>query len=562
MQLTDKYPLGSPVLSLDGEDFRALFHAGSAWLEQHHQTVNALNVFPVPDGDTGTNMLLTMQSALEEIETVQTNSAGAVVQAAAHGALMGARGNSGVILSQIFRGMARRLDGKETVSAADLVAAMQDASDTAYRGVVRPVEGTILTVIREVAEALQQLDSNSDLRALFEHMVHTAAAAVEKTPTLLAVLAEAGVVDAGGQGLLLILEGMHRCLQGMAVMAEPVAAMELVEHAEVLEGEYGYDVQFIVLGDGLDVEQIRHDISQMGDSVLVVGDGRTVKVHVHTDEPGTPINYGARLGQLDRIIVENMQMQYERFVSEGGPRAEEIVKETGVSMPPVTLVPSSTVLGPIGTVAVVAGEGLERVFRSLGVHAIVPGGQTMNPSTEDLLKAIEALDVDEVIVLPNNKNIILAAQQAQQLASKTVRVVPSKSIPQGISALLALNQQADLDTNVQFMEAALDNVQTGEVTVAVRDARFGSIEVTAGDFIGLRDGELTTRGESPEAVVLTLLDQMQADEAEIITIYYGEPVSSAAAEALVATLQDRYPEQEIELIDGGQPHYHYILSVE
>jgi len=558
-QLIEKYPLGSPVRTLDGDDFRALFHAGCAWLEQDHHTVNALNVFPVPDGDTGTNMLLTMQAALKEIETVRANHAGAVIQAAAHGALMGARGNSGVILSQIFRGMARRLEGEKLVDGAELVAAIQDGAETAYRGVVRPVEGTILTVIREVAEALQQGDYNHDMRALFERIVQAAAASVEKTPSLLAVLAEAGVVDAGGQGLFLIFEGMHRCLQGLPVMVEAVAPeLEMIEHAEVLEGEYGYDVQFIVLGAGLDVEQIRRDITQMGDSVLVVGDSSTVKVHVHTDEPGTPLNYGARLGQLDRIIVENMQMQYEQFIGEGGPRMEEAEEAPA---PPATLI-SGAPLGPIGTVAGAMGEGMEKVFRSLGVHAIVPGGQTMNPSTEDLLKAIESLDVDEVIVLPNNKNVILAAQQAQQLASKDVRVVPSKSMPQGICALLALNQQADLDTNVQFMEAALDAVQTGEVTVAVRDASLGEVKVKAGDFIGLRDGELVACGETPEDVVLALLDQMQAEECEIITIYYGQPVSSASAEALAVRVRDRYPDVEVELVDGGQPHYHYIFSVE
>ncbi|MDH7485952.1 MAG: DAK2 domain-containing protein [Anaerolineae bacterium] len=557
--LTDKYPPGSPVLSLDGEDFRALFRAGCAWLERDHQTVNALNVFPVPDGDTGTNMLLTMQSALEEIGGLQSNHAGDVIKAAAHGALMGARGNSGVILSQIFRGLARRLEGETLVDAAELVAAFQAGSETAYRGVVRPVEGTILTVIREVAEALPVKATDNDLRALFGHIVRVAASAVERTPTLLPVLAEAGVVDAGGQGLFLILEGMHRCLQGLEVFVTPTAAVEMIEHAEVLVGEYGYDVQCVVLGMGLDVEQMRHDIAQMGDSVLVVGDSRTVKVHVHTDRPGTPLNYCAALGQLDRVIVENMQMQYERFVGEGGPRMEGAVAAPA-PVPPAARV--SVPLGPIGTVAVTVGEGLESVFRSLGVQAIVPGGQTMNPSTEDLLKAIEQVATDEVIVLPNNKNVILAAQQAQQLSSKKVRVVPSKSIPQGISALLALNQQADLETNVQMMEAALSSVQTGEVTVAVRDVNLGHIRVAAGDFIGLRDDELTARGDNPEAVVFALLEQMAAEDAEIVTLYRGEPASTAEAEALVAALRDRYPEQEIELVDGGQPYYHYILSVE
>jgi DAK2 domain fusion protein YloV len=559
----NKYPLGTAVLSLDGEDFRELFRSGSVWLERHHQAVNALNVFPVPDGDTGTNMLLTMQAALEEIESVQTKGAAAVVQAAAHGALMGARGNSGVILSQILRGIAHGLIGEDLVDAAELVKAFQDGSDTAYRGVVRPVEGTILTVIREVAEALQQAGTLRDLRALFELIIHVAAESVERTPTLLAVLAEAGVVDAGGQGLFRILEGMFRCLQGMPVGVEATAVLEMVEHAGVLEGEYGYDVQCIVLGDELKVEEIRHDISLMGDSVLVVGDSCTVKVHVHTDEPGTPLNYCVGLGQVDRVIIENMQVQYERFVSEGGPKGDEGLEEAeSPALPPAALVSSPAMLGPIGTVVVTAGEGLEEVFRSLGVHAIVPGGQTMNPSTQDLLEAIEGLEVDEIIVLPNNKNIILAAQQAQRLSSKTVQVVPSKSMPQGISALLVLNQQADLDTNVKLMEEALTSVQTGEVTVAVRDVRIGDIDLVEGDFIGLKDDDLVAHGDTPEAVVFALLGQMEAEESEIITLYRGQPTSMEAAEVLEAELRDRYPEQEIELADGGQPHYHYIFSVE
>ena len=562
-EMVRKYPLGSAVLSLDGEDFRALFHAGTAWLEQHHQAVNALNVFPVPDGDTGTNMLLTMQSALEEIETVQTRGAAAVVQAVAHGALMGARGNSGVILSQILRGIAHDLSGEDLVDAAELVSAFEDGSQTAYRGVVRPVEGTILTVIREIAEALKRAGPVRDLRALFDLVTRVGAESVERTPTLLAVLAEAGVVDAGGQGLLMILEGMDRCLRGMPVGADVHAPAQAFEHAEVLEGEYGYDVQCVVLGNDLDVGEIRQVIMQMGDSVLVVGDAQTVKVHVHTDEPGTPLNFCASRGHVDRVLVENMQLQYEQFVRDGEGSATSdttVVKEPAPL--PSTLMSSAAPLGPIGTVVVAAGEGLAQVFRSLGVHAVVEGGQTMNPSTEDLLKAIEGLDTDEVIVLPNNKNIILAAQQAQELSSKQAYVVPSKSMPQGIGALLVLNQQADLETNARSMESALSSVQTGEVTVAVRDVLLGEIEVSEGDFIGLKDGELVTVGDGPEQVAFGLLEQMDTVSCEIITLYRGALVDLVAAEALGSELSERYPELEIELVDGGQPHYHYIFSVE
>ena len=564
-QLIDKHPQGSALLSLDGADFRELFLAGSGWLELHHQSVNALNVFPVPDGDTGTNMLLTMRSALEEINTVHTTAASAVVQAAAHGALMGARGNSGVILSQILRGIAHGLSGEDMVDAAELIHAFRDGTTTAYRGVVRPVEGTILTVIREVADALEQRAALRDLRDFFQVAVDVAAESVRKTPTLLAVLAEAGVVDAGGQGLFLILEGMHRCLNGMTVGAEvsPSPLLEVVQHAEMPSGEYGYDVQCLVLGTDLNVEQIRDEILGMGDSVLVVGDSRTVKVHVHTDQPGKPLDYCASMGQIDRIIIENMQLQYEQFVDGAGATSGLGLPEADPNGPsPAFLVGPSTALGPIGTVVVAAGDGMAQVFRSLGVHAIVRGGQTMNPSTEDLLTAIDGLAVDDVIVLPNNKNIILAARQAKDLSSKSVRVVASKSMPQGISALLVLSQQSDLDKNALQMEAALAAVQTGEVTTAVRDVRLGGVEVAEGDYIGLKDGELVVQGETAEGVVRALLDQMATEDAEIITLYRGEPITMDRAAELEAELREQYPEQEVELVDGGQPHYHFLFSVE
>lgn len=561
--LAGKYPMGTAVLNLDAEDFRLLFTAGYAWLEQHHQSVNALNVFPVPDGDTGTNMLLTMQSALEEIRGACSNHAGDVVQAAAHGALMGARGNSGVILSQILRGIAHGLAGEDLVDAAELSGAFLNGSETAYRGVVRPVEGTILTVIREVAEAMHKAGTLRDLRAVLDLGVRTAAQSVEKTPRLLAVLAEAGVVDAGGQGLYLILEGMSRGLRGLAVAVEEHAIPEAVLHPAVLESEYGYDVQCVVLGSDLDVERMREVITGMGDSVLVVGDSRAVKVHVHTDSPGTPLNFCAQQGRIDRVIVENMQLQYERFMSSDEASGRAAGGGQQSSAPgPALLISSPVASGPIGTVAVVAGEGIAEVFRSLGVHATVSGGQTMNPSTQSILEAIEALPVEDVIVLPNNKNIILAARQAQTLSTKNVRVVASSSVPQGISALLVVNQQSDLDSNVEAMEAALQSVQTGEVTVAVRDVYLGDLTVSEGDFIGLKDDELAAKGEDPAAVAVSLLEQMHAADAEIITLYRGEPLELEEAEGLLIRLRDLYPGQEIELVDGGQPFYHYIISVE
>jgi len=561
--MVSKYPLGMPIQSLDGDDFRELFHAATAWLDQHHKAVNALNVFPVPDGDTGTNMLLTMQSALEEMASVQTRGASAVVQAAAHGALMGARGNSGVILSQILRGIAHGLSGEDLVDAAEMARAYRDGSSTAYRGVVRPVEGTILTVIREVGESFEEETLPRDLRDFFDASVRVAAESVERTPTLLKVLAEAGVVDAGGQGLLMILEGMHRCLMGLSLGAAVDESVLEIEHKEIFDEEYNYDVQAILIGETLDVAAIRDAILEMGDSVLVVGDARTIKVHVHTDEPGTPLNYLARMGNVDRVIVENMQLQYEQFIQDGGPSMDAEQRTAAPRMPsPAYLMPVPTITGPIGTVVVSSGDGLDKVFRSLGAGSIVKGGQTMNPSTQELMEAVEASDADDVILLPNNKNIILAAEQARDLADKSVRVVKSKSIPQGIAALLALNQQQDLDTNVQHMTAAISSVQSGEVTVAVRDVSLCGVEVKEGEFIGLLDDELVSCGDSPGAVVLELLDSMGAADHEIITMYRGEPLDRADGSAIEEELQALYVDQEIEILDGDQMHYHYIFSVE
>ena len=441
--------------------------------------------------------------------------------------------------------------------------AFRDGSSTAYRGVVRPVEGTILTVIREVGESFEEETLPRDLREFFEVSVRVAAGSVERTPTLLSVLAEAGVVDAGGQGLLMILEGMHRCLMGLTVGEAVDDSVLEIEHKDIFDEQYNYDVQAILLGETLDVESIRDNILQMGDLVLVVGDARTIKVHVHTDEPGTPLNYLARLGHVDRVIVENMQLQYEQFIQDGGPSTGARQRDvSSAAASPASLMPVPTMSGPIGVVVVSSGDGLDKVFRSLGAAAVVKGGQTMNPSTQELLEAINAVDADDVILLPNNKNIILASEQARDLADKDVRVVKSKSIPQGIAALLSLNQQQDLDANMKQMSAAMSAVQTGEVTVAVRDVCLSGVDVKAGEYIGLLDDELVSCGQSPGVVVKELLETMGATDHEIITMYRGEPLDSADASAIEEELRALYVDQEIEILDGGQMHYHYIFSVE
>lgn len=573
-------PADGPVLSLTGAQWRDLLLAGLEWLDQHHEIVNALNVFPVPDGDTGTNMLLTMKSAVREISDDHVASVGEVAKAAAHGALMGARGNSGVILSQILRGISRSLGDQVTLTGPALAAALAEGSRVAYKGVNRPVEGTILTVIKEAAAAAENAAQlEDDIRFILGRVVRAADEAVANTPNLLPVLKQAGKVDSGGKGLFFILEGMYRALIGEKAAA-PAVAVPAAPARAVVKGRrpipplvYGFDVQFLVEGEHLDVAAIRDRITAMGDCPLVEGDEHLVKVHVHVPDPGKVLSYAVSLGFVTDVVVENMDDMHipempagydplpPRFAGEAPAPAAKAAAETE---PQPLCNTEGGVEGP-GIVAVVPGNGLAQVFLSLGTHCIVPGGQTMNPSTQDLLDAINRLPTSEVLLLPNNGNILMAAQQAQALAlanGKTVSVVPSKTIPQGISALLAYNPHADLQQNAEAMTSALGNVQTGEVTVAVQDARFDGIEVHAGDVIGLLNDQLTATGPTPEDVVKTLLEQMRADELEVITLYYGEPVEAAQAEALQEELRELYPAQEIECVEGGQPYYHYIISVE
>ncbi len=547
----------SPYLTTDGQTFKQLVRAALAWLQHHQAAINALNVYPVPDGDTGTNMVLTMQSAWTEIKDSPDRNVGKIVHQMAHGALMGARGNSGVILSQIWRGFARSLDTKEVYRAQDLAAACREAAATAYKGVVKPVEGTILTVAQAIADAATRAaEETEDLVRMLERMVFAAHEAVMLTPSLLPVLKEAGVVDAGGQGLFVILEGMLRYMRGESV-AEDTYLAESVDliTADLGPSEvgYGYDVQFLIVGQGLDVDTIRQRIMEMGECPLVVGDLTMVKVHVHVTDPGVPISYGASVGSLRDVIVEDMQAQYQDFIVE-----RELPRPA-----------SPSVSEEVGIVAVVMGEGLARVFQSLGANAIVYGGQTMNPSTQDLLEAIENVPLNQVILLPNNSNVILAAEQARDLlstthngATKSVAIVPSRSIPQGIAALLAINYQADFDSIVATMMSAMEDVETGEITTATRSATINGMEIASGQIIGLHNGELKVADTTVEGAVQALLREMNPAQREIITLYYGEAISEDAANALAQTLRQIWPDQEVEVIAGGQPHYHYILSVE
>ena len=548
------------LLQVDGQGFKRLIEASLAWLRYHQPAINALNVFPVPDGDTGTNMVLTMQSAWHEIEHSPEENVSHVAQSVAHGALMGARGNSGVILSQIWRGFARGLSGKKVFSGTDLPIAMRAASETAYKGVLKPVEGTILTVSRAVADAAEKAQYESDdLIHILDRMVTNAHEAVADTPNQLEVLKQAGVVDSGGQGLAVILEGMLRYMRGESVEADRVveAAVDLklkvppdaaVDAGDVAQG-YSYDVQCIIQGRNLNVEEARVRIGEMGLSTLVVGDGETIKVHVHVPRPSVVLAYAETLGRVQDVVIEDMAAQYQQFL-------------LGRSAPPIQAPTNNLKPGDVATLAVAPGEGITRVFQSLGTTAIVPGGQTMNPSTQDFMQLLEAIPTDRALLLPNNSNVIMAARQAAELSQKQVLVVPTKTIPQGIAAMLAFNDQRDLDTNAHAMEAAAKHVKTGEVTRATRSVEFNGIKVEQGQIIGLLNDELTTAGSTIDEVAWLLLNQMDVENLEIVTLYYGNGLKAETAVTLGDAIREKYPHLEVEVVDGGQPHYDYIISAE
>lgn len=554
-------PNGPRWLICDGQGLRQLAQAGLAWLEHHESEINALNVFPVPDGDTGTNMMLTMRSACDEVEHSADHHAGRMARALAHGALMGARGNSGVILSQLLRGFARVVSDLEAFDAPALVRGLSEGRDTAYKGVMRPVEGTILTVARAAAAAAEEaVKDTNELRQIMERVVARSREAVALTPSLLPILREAGVVDAGGEGLFVLLEGMLRAMRGesLETVGAPVGQPEaLRSRLEPRQEGYGYDVQFLLRGHNLDVDEVRAAIGAMGESTLVVGDANTIKVHVHVHDPGLPLSYGASQGTLSDVVVENMQEQYQSFIADRLQLPEPGNGQTA----------SKDIASPapsIAVVAIMAGAGLARVFsHDLGAAAIVDGGQSMNPSTEEILRAVESVPSDRVVILPNNRNVILAAEQARALSSKSVAVVPTQTIPEGVAAMLALDPAGELDQVAARMAEAAREVTSGEVTTATRAANLDGIQVEAGQIIGLAAGTLVAAGSSRDEVVIATLEHMGLDhEPRHITLYYGDSVQPPDAQALAASLQMRYPQHEIEVIEGGQPYYHYLLSVE
>jgi DAK2 domain fusion protein YloV len=535
-----------------GQDLREMFTAATNWLEKSAADIDALNVFPVPDGDTGTNMLLTMRSCVEEAYRAPDHSASAVAQAIAMGALMGARGNSGVILSQIWRGLAQGLEDKESVTGSDLASALEMATALAYKGLSNPVEGTILTVVKDVSAAarMQASGSDNDVISVMEAMVSGASESVANTPNLLSVLREAGVVDAGGQGLHTILDGALRYLKGEVeqmkyrkpqIIVTDIPVTRFPEMVVAEEVPYGYCTEFLLKGQGLEPEKIRARLEKKGESLIVVGDESAVRVHIHTLDPGTVIRYATSLGTAHQVSIRNMDEQHQAYL--------EMQKER---MPAVD----------VATIAVVSGDGLSEVFKSLGATAIVAGGQTMNPSTKDLLQAVELVASDKVIILPNNKNIVPTANQVQSVTKKTVAVVPTETIPQGVSALLAFDYEAGFEVNAQLMTKAKSAVRSIEITRAVRSAKIGELAIKRKQGIGFLDGALVVVGDKPVDALNKVLNRLDLDKAEVVTIYYGADTELSEAEEVGRRVYQEHPQLQVEVIRGGQLHYNYIASVE
>ena len=548
----------SKATGVDGPLFKRALLGSLSWLSTNHEEVNRLNVFPVPDGDTGTNMLLTLQSAVEDLKESNAAEVSKIAKLASHGSLMGARGNSGVILSQIFRGFARAVEGKSSLSPQELAAAFEEAANAAYRAVNKPTEGTILTVAREAGRAAATAAGAPD--ASVPRVIAAAAAgaraAVLKTPGQLQILRDAGVVDAGGFGLQLILEGMLKTVEESDAALGPVvrAALPAAQVSLALpEGGWGYCTEFLIEGSNLDPDLIRDQIEALGNSVLVVGEPELVKVHVHTDDPTRVINLANGYGKLLKLNVGDMSTQHRRIIqSEGGAAGSE-------GATPAQQAPRPN---GVGIVAVVAGRGLVDIFRGLGVDAIIEGGQTMNPSTQDILLAIESVPYNEVVLLPNNGNVIAAAKQVVGLTKKKVHLVETHSVPQGVSAVVAFRPESSGAENLKAMKAEAERVQTIEVTHAVRDTRSNGLRVKKGDVIGLINDRLEFAGAGYAEVVKKALGKLGPNEYELVTVYRGEQASDDEMATLESEIRNDYPNLEVEVQQGGQQHYPFILSVE
>ncbi|AJD90958.1 hypothetical protein JMA_16410 [Jeotgalibacillus malaysiensis] len=552
---------------IDGNVFAGMVLQGAASLSNNADTVDALNVFPVPDGDTGTNMNLSMTSGSKEVKNNTGDHVGKVSTALSKGLLMGARGNSGVILSQLFRGFGKAVESKAVLTAKDFAEALDAGVASAYKAVMKPVEGTILTVAKDAAKkAVEAAETEEDITKLMEITLEEAKASLKRTPDLLPVLKEVGVVDSGGQGLVHVYEGFLAELKGEKISDSPVAPSmdELVnaEHHVGVQGfmntediEFGYCTEFMVkfeekkLADHpYDEMKFREDLSELGDSLLVISDDEVAKVHIHTEEPGKALSQGQLYGSLIKMKIENMREQHTEIVGQGHRAAEKPSKPVEKQ--------------PYAIITVAMGEGVSELFKSIGATGVIEGGQTMNPSTEDIVKAIEESHAERVIILPNNKNIIMAAEQAAEVVDMEAIVIPTKTVPQGMASILAFNPSAELNDNAETMTEALQHVKTGQVTFAVRDTSIDGITIKKDDHMGIAESKIVTSGSSRFETVKKLLEHMIDEESEIVTVLYGEDSPEDEVSEIESYIEANYPDVEIEVHNGKQPLYSYILSVE
>lgn len=538
---------------IDSKSLRNMIISGANNLQNNKDLIDKLNVFPVPDGDTGTNMSLTIASAVKELDKVSDDAITTIGKAISKGSLMGARGNSGVILSQIIRGFAKGIEDKNELTSKDLANALKLGSDTAYKAVIKPIEGTILTVVRESSEfAISKAKEIENVVEFLELVIEEANKSLDKTPSLLPALKEAGVVDSGGKGLIIFYEGMLESLKGNFIELSnnkadastvEVKTMEYINPEDI---EFGYCTEFILETDKISPEEIRDLLLPLGDSLAVVGDEGIIKIHVHTNEPGTALQIALKYGQLITVKIENMRLQHENLLIESvNEKIEVEEKEYAI-------------------IATSMGEGLNAVFKDLRVDHIIEGGQTMNPSTQDFLDAIEKVNAKNIFIFPNNSNIIMSANQAKELSDKNIVVIPTKTVPQCISALINFNEDATIEENEAIMNDSLSLVGSGQITYAVRDTNMEGIEIKEGNFIGIADGKMKSAKETIEDVVIETLDSLIKEDSALITLYYGQEISEEEANLLVETLSTRYEDKyiDIEVIYGGQPVYYYLLSVE
>lgn len=533
---------------IQGLHLKNMIISGANNLENNKNLVNSLNVFPVPDGDTGTNMSLTMNSAVREINKSKDLGVDVIADLAANGSLMGARGNSGVILSQIFRGFAKALKNVKKIDASALADALMEGSNTAYKAVMKPTEGTILTVIRESAEfGIKIAKSSSNATDFLDKVIDKANETLSRTPDMLPILKQAGVVDAGGKGLIFILKGMHQYLvSGSIIQLSEVIEEEVEEAAKPIYEDivFGYCTEFFIKGKGLEPEEFKKKIVDIGDSIVVVGDENLIKVHVHTNNPGVIIEKALQLGYLSKIKIDNMREQHEELLLSEEDKLEN--RESKL----------------YGVVAVAMGSGISRIFKDLGADEIIEGGQTMNPSTEDILRSVDKIEAENIIIFPNNSNIILAANQAKSLSEKNIIVASTKSIPQGIGALMALDQDKSPSDNEKKISKAIGEVKTGLITYAVRNSNFDGVDIEEGNFLGIVEGKINAVGEEISEVINKVMDDMVDEDSSLITLYYGSDIEQEEATKLENDMRERYPDCDVEIHYGGQPLYYYILSIE